>query len=132
MCKHLYPKLQKKCTVKTGSYYGHPTKDYYFGFYITEMGNLQCSYPIDKRDDSYHHHLIEPIHWFEFCISQLPELLFTNFKSKWEESEEPFEDFSMDGSSFGSDDITVQMCYRLREINPIDYLYENVYQKYVI
>jgi hypothetical protein len=121
-----------ECVTKAWSYYGHPNSCYDYGFYITGIGNLQCSYPIDERDDSHHKHLIKPIHWFEFCISQLPELLFTHFKSKWEDSEEPFGDFSLDGSSFGSDEIAVQMCYRLGELNPIDYLYENVYQKYVI
>jgi hypothetical protein len=74
--------------------------------------------------------LIE-IHWFEFCCTYLVKSLFENIRPKFEESEEPFEDFSINGSSYGSDDILMQMVDNMTKLHPVDYLYENVYKKYV-
>ncbi len=73
MCKALFPELQKKAYDITVKYYGskEAADMNYGGFYITGDNHIQCSYPIDSHDDSFHQHLIESIHWFEFCMTHL-------------------------------------------------------------
>jgi hypothetical protein len=73
MVKFFYPKLQDEAYNEGIKYYGSKEEAdaNYCGFYITGDNNIQCSYPIDERDDSYHEHLIERIHWFEFTVMHL-------------------------------------------------------------
>lgn len=73
MCKVLFPELQKEAYDNTVEYYGNKEEAdvNYGGFYITGDNHIQCSYPIDSSDDSFHEHLIESIHWFEFCMTHL-------------------------------------------------------------
>lgn len=73
MCKALFPELQKKAYNKSLKYYSDINQAE--GFYITGLNFIGCSYPIDSRDDSYHHHLFEQIHWFEFCWILLNKLI---------------------------------------------------------
>jgi len=73
MCKVLFPELQKEAYDKSFEYYGN--KEDAEGFYITGINNIGCSYPIYERDDSFHHHLFEQIHWFEFCMTHLIDKL---------------------------------------------------------
>ena len=69
----LYPKLHKKGLSEGIKYYGSKMQAElnYCGFYITGNNNIQCSYPIDSRDDSFHKHLINSTHWFEFVLCEL-------------------------------------------------------------
>ena len=79
MCKSFYSDLQKIAFDAGVEYYGskEEAKVYYCGFYITGHNHIQCSYPIDSRDDSFHEHLIESTHWFEFCWQILRKILET-------------------------------------------------------
>jgi hypothetical protein len=70
------------------------------------------------------------INWLELCLYHLPNVLFENMNES-DLDEESFEDFSIDGSSYGSHDLMIQMIHNIPEINPIDYLYKYVYKKYV-
>jgi hypothetical protein len=76
MCHKVFPELQKKAFQGSLKYYG-TIEDIGSGggFYITGDGFIQCSYPIDERDDSFHEHLMKPIHWFEFLITVLLDRL---------------------------------------------------------
>lgn len=74
MCRKLFPELEKEAYNRALEYYG---KNYEVqGFYITGDNHIGCSYPNDNSDDSFHHHLIEQIHWFEFCMTHLFNELF--------------------------------------------------------
>ncbi len=77
MCRTLFSDLQKEAYEKSMEYFGSEEEvTCQYGFYITGSDMIQCSYPINRQDDSYHRHLIDRTHWFEFCVTQIPRKLY--------------------------------------------------------
>ena len=112
MCKVFYPDLQKLAFDAGVEYYGSKkqAKANYCGFYITGDNCIQCSYPIDSRDDSFHEHLIESTHWFEFCWQILKKILQN------EKSPRKMVNFV---ETFGI------VCFnQLKSLHPVDWLYD--------
>lgn len=113
MCKVFYPDLQKLAFDAGVEYYGSKkqAKANYCGFYITGDNCIQCSYPIDSRDDSFHEHLIESTHWFEFCMTHLQNKILVKASQLNK-----------------SDDLDYNFYSRLTdswyESHPIDFLYQ--------
>ncbi len=74
MCRTLFSDLQKEAYEKSMEYFGSEEEvTCQYGFYITGSDMIQCSYPINRQDDSYHRHLIDRTHWFEFCVTHLAQ-----------------------------------------------------------
>ena len=97
MCKHFFP-------------------EYKFGFEsdyaeITNIINFH-------KPKTQQWHEWELIHWFEFCMTHLIEKILV---MPDEDSEYPFEEWSVDGFSCGSEDLIYQMNHSRK--HPIDYLY---------
>lgn len=82
MCKALFPTLQHSAYEGALEFYGSKksVEANIYGFYLTGNGHIHCSFPYDQMDDSFHTHLIESIHWFEFCMTALAEAIYGDLK----------------------------------------------------
>lgn len=72
------------------------------------------------------------VHWLEFCIYELCEDLYYKICETLEDDDESiFEQFTIDGISSSADDVLIQMMYNIKDTNPIDFLWEELYDKYL-
>lgn len=105
MAKALFPEPHNQALKEGLKFYGSQEEldVNYCGFYLSGDNCIQCSFPIDERDDSFHEHLIEPIHWFEFSIYHLAYKILHK-----------------------KNEYNTELCWidALQADHPIDYLYE--------
>lgn len=105
LCKAFFPELQKEVENIHDEYIKNGGLKNYFtdtGFRIINSF-IYCSYPVKHPHDDHYKHIVDGIHWYQFCLEHLPLRMFNGKRGFLE-----FSDWQQ---------------FRLSKEHPVDYLY---------